>query len=592
MPGRIRVAAGRGSLRSSAQRGSCSTYPFRSVRSDAAALDGREVCVLADHEESRTRPFEGQDRDRPGREDGHAREVQGRPDLQRPSARRCSPRGTSKRFWRAIAGSSWGFSWMFSGSSRLPSRTDSAMCHPTAQAFPPTQISVTASAGTEMGERLELGRVGGEGHVPHIPGVGDAIDAEKDLRCLVGDGAARPKRRHLRRPVRLRGGRRTRRCRLDRHAAGRPCARRGRRRSLRPSAQRAEAGGEQAHEDHGDDRGRRVHARPGAARDDQAGELLELHVAALRIRWCGRPLATPRVAAAAPGGPLACHDVPRCGTRSPSRQIQPPASARTAIDRVSRTTLRSLQGSARDHRSPGGRPRLRSAPDATRLGPARGPDRGVPPGARGVGRATPRVAGTGPRGGRRRGGARDGGLVPFRGELHHIRVVAAGSTVRKSTVEAVPGPDGPALEVRVGTGERRGLDRVLTAWLRARPGRHRRGRRRHAAPLGVRPLKVDIRDPRSRWGSASRKGRLMFSWRLLLAPLAHPAETVIMQATPNPISSPGPVLDPGLVNSRPTVSSQTFVGVLVWLLFFCSFFTVPLVCSILLCFLLHILPLL
>jgi predicted metal-dependent hydrolase len=41
---------------------------------------------------------------------------------------------------------------------------------------------------------------------------------------------------------------------------------------------------------------------------------------------------------------------------------------------------------------------------------------------------------------------------------------------------------------------------------------------RHAAALGVRWTALALRDTRSRWGSCSPDGRLMFSWRLILAP--------------------------------------------------------------------------
>ncbi len=49
----------------------------------------------------------------------------------------------------------------------------------------------------------------------------------------------------------------------------------------------------------------------------------------------------------------------------------------------------------------------------------------------------------------------------------------------------------------------------------------------HATALGVRPAAISLRDPRSRWGSASRQGRLMFSWRLVLAP-PEALETVVV----------------------------------------------------------------
>lgn len=41
---------------------------------------------------------------------------------------------------------------------------------------------------------------------------------------------------------------------------------------------------------------------------------------------------------------------------------------------------------------------------------------------------------------------------------------------------------------------------------------------RHAAALGVRPTAIRIRDTTSRWGSASARGVLSFSWRLVMAP--------------------------------------------------------------------------
>ncbi|MCL4188438.1 MAG: M48 family metallopeptidase [Rhodobacteraceae bacterium] len=40
----------------------------------------------------------------------------------------------------------------------------------------------------------------------------------------------------------------------------------------------------------------------------------------------------------------------------------------------------------------------------------------------------------------------------------------------------------------------------------------------HAAALRVRPARIVLSDPRSRWGSCSAAGRLMFSWRLAMAP--------------------------------------------------------------------------
>lgn len=120
---------------------------------------------------------------------------------------------------------------------------------------------------------------------------------------------------------------------------------------------------------------------------------------------------------------------------------------------------------------------------------------------------------------RARGGARDGGLVPYRGELHRIRMHRDGLHGRRSIVERAGTDDGDELIVNLASAERRSLDRILAAWFRDRATEAiATAVAAHAPALGVQPGRVDIRDPRSRWGSASRKGRLMFSWRLVLAP--------------------------------------------------------------------------
>lgn len=127
-----------------------------------------------------------------------------------------------------------------------------------------------------------------------------------------------------------------------------------------------------------------------------------------------------------------------------------------------------------------------------------------------------------------RGGARDGGQVFYRGQLHRVRVVSNAVSGRRSTVERSGGDDEDELVVSLATGERRPLERVIGAWCRERASEAiDTALVNHAAELGVRPTKVDIRDPRSRWGSASRKARLMFSWRLVLAPPAS-LETVVV----------------------------------------------------------------
>ncbi len=61
----------------------------------------------------------------------------------------------------------------------------------------------------------------------------------------------------------------------------------------------------------------------------------------------------------------------------------------------------------------------------------------------------------------------------------------------------------------------------VAAWLREESRRACvAGVARHAAALGLRPGRISLRDPRSRWGSCTASGDLMFSWRLIMAPTA------------------------------------------------------------------------
>jgi predicted metal-dependent hydrolase len=151
-----------------------------------------------------------------------------------------------------------------------------------------------------------------------------------------------------------------------------------------------------------------------------------------------------------------------------------------------------------------------------------------------------------------RGGARDGGLVPFRGELHRI-VVQSGAPARPTTVAAVRQPVGPELLVQVGLRERRPLERLLAAWLRdqARSAIDA-AVAEHAPALRTRPERVDIRDPRSRWGSASRNGRLMFSWRLVLAPPASLETVVVHELAHLRVFGHGPAFWSLVASRRPT----------------------------------------
>lgn len=123
-----------------------------------------------------------------------------------------------------------------------------------------------------------------------------------------------------------------------------------------------------------------------------------------------------------------------------------------------------------------------------------------------------------------RGGARDGGSIPFRGRVLRIRVVPAVTGVTRSQVVAFD----DELVLHQASRDRRPEPRVIEAWLRQEAvGAVTEAIARHAPAIGVAPVAVSFRDPRTRWGSASRQGRLSFSWRLVLAP-PEALETVVI----------------------------------------------------------------
>ena len=95
-------------------------------------------------------------------------------------------------------------------------------------------------------------------------------------------------------------------------------------------------------------------------------------------------------------------------------------------------------------------------------------------------------------------------------------------------MERIGGADEDELIVHLAPADRRLPGAVLEAWLKPRARvAIERDIRRHAPALGVTPVTLSIRDQRTRWGSASRQGRLAFSWRLILAP-PEALETVVV----------------------------------------------------------------
>jgi hypothetical protein len=84
-------------------------------------------------------------------------------------------------------------------------------------------------------------------------------------------------------------------------------------------------------------------------------------------------------------------------------------------------------------------------------------------------------------------------------------VVGKGRAARltATAIAAPPGREGPAIEAILKARARERLSRATD---------------RFAERLGKTPGRLTLRDTRSRWGSCSSEGNLMFSWRLIMAP--------------------------------------------------------------------------
>jgi predicted metal-dependent hydrolase len=127
-----------------------------------------------------------------------------------------------------------------------------------------------------------------------------------------------------------------------------------------------------------------------------------------------------------------------------------------------------------------------------------------------------------------RGGLADGATVRFRGELHRLRLYSADGRLPRSTVMREGADAIDELVVTLASADRRPVGHVLRDWFKDRARLAiEREIEIHGAALQVAPSAVVLRDPRTRWGSASRAGRLSFSWRLILAP-REALETVVV----------------------------------------------------------------
>lgn len=112
----------------------------------------------------------------------------------------------------------------------------------------------------------------------------------------------------------------------------------------------------------------------------------------------------------------------------------------------------------------------------------------------------------------------DGSVVAVLGRDHvvHVEARRPGSPPpRRSSVRDGAG----TLHVRLAPGDEDRVQELVERHLRAQAGALLRERvDRRAQEAGVRVGRVVVRDQRSRWGSASRRGTLSFNWRLILAP--------------------------------------------------------------------------
>lgn len=110
----------------------------------------------------------------------------------------------------------------------------------------------------------------------------------------------------------------------------------------------------------------------------------------------------------------------------------------------------------------------------------------------------------------------DGASFPLRGVPHEISFEPAQRGAGVVEIGTRAGRRAPVVIVR-GNGEH--APRRLRDWLYAEASRDlQAAAARYARVLGVKPLRVTLRDQKTRWGSCSSGGQLSFSWRLLLAP--------------------------------------------------------------------------
>ncbi|THH36790.1 M48 family peptidase [Aliishimia ponticola] len=99
-----------------------------------------------------------------------------------------------------------------------------------------------------------------------------------------------------------------------------------------------------------------------------------------------------------------------------------------------------------------------------------------------------------------------GSDIPILGEMRHIVPGAGRRVVLQDSQIAIPGPPDQA-------------GRKLEAWLKQTArSKLAYASDQYAQRLGREYSRITLRDTRSRWGSCSSAGALMYSWRLIMAP--------------------------------------------------------------------------
>lgn len=99
-----------------------------------------------------------------------------------------------------------------------------------------------------------------------------------------------------------------------------------------------------------------------------------------------------------------------------------------------------------------------------------------------------------------------GTVLPVEGRPTRISLGPARRIEHDGDTLLVPGPQSTMAARIEGWLKARARDRLVDA------------SDRYAQALGRNYARISLRDTRSRWGSCSAEGRLMYSWRLLLAP--------------------------------------------------------------------------